>query len=171
VPNLLASGANRVVLDEWEREKNMLKPLIGVSTLIFGFALAQSAMAQDTNLQASKVAGGLGTIADYLQSHPEMMLDFTNVSGEYCLNTWKAGGAHMSHFAVDPSKTQEDVIEFVKASSMTDAGVDVTGLPRMPAELGAMEPGKWYYLPAGEFEPHHGKKLGVPLLIRASNLE
>jgi hypothetical protein len=148
----------------------MLKSLVGVSTLVFSLALAQSAMAQDTNQQASKVAGGLGTIAGYLQSHPEMVLDFTNVSGEYCLNTWKAGGAHMSHFAVDPSKTQEDVIDFVKASSMTDAGVDVTSLPRMPAELGAMEPGKWYYLPAGEFEPHHGKKIGVPLLIRASNL-
>ncbi len=148
----------------------MSKSLIGVSTLVFSLALAQSAMAQDTNQQASKVAGELGTIASMLQSHPEMVLDFTNVSGEYCLNTWKAGGAHMSHFAVDPSKSQEDVIDFVKAGSMTDAGVDVTGLPRMPAELGAMEPGKWYYLPAGEFEPHHGKKIGVPLLIRASNL-
>jgi hypothetical protein len=77
----------------------------------------------------------------------------------------------MSHYAVDPSKTQEDVIDFVIASSLTDAGVDVTGLPRMPGELGTMEAGKWYYLPAGEFEPHHGKNLGMPLLIRASNLE
>jgi hypothetical protein len=149
----------------------MLKLLVGVSTLIFGLALPQSAMAQDANQQASKVAGELGTIASYLQSHPEMALDFTNVSGEYCLNTWKAGGAHMSHYAVDPSKTQEDIIEFVKASSMTDAGIDVTGLPRMPGKLGAMEAGKWYYLPADEFEPHHGAKMGVPLLIRASNLE
>ncbi len=148
-----------------------MKLLVGVSTLIFGLALPQSAMAQDANQQASKVAGELGTIASYLQSHPEMALDFTNVSGEYCLNTWKAGGAHMSHYAVDPSKTQEDIIEFVKASSMTDAGIDVTGLPRMPTELGAMEPGKWYYMPAGQFEPHHGKEMGLPLLIRASNLE
>jgi len=149
----------------------MLKHLVGVSTLVVGLALAQSAMAQDTNQQAAKVAGELGTIAGYLQSHPEMALDFTHVSGEYCLNTWKAGGAHMSHYAVDPSNTQEDVIEFVKASSMTDAGVDVTNLPRMPGKLGAMEPGKWYYLPAAEFEPHHGANMGVPLLIRASNLE
>ena len=98
-------------------------------------------------------------------------MDFTQVSGEYCLNTWKAGGAQMSHYAVDPSKTQEDVIDFVKASSFSDAGVDLTGLPRMPGKLGAMEPGKWYLLPAGEIEPHHGGKFGVPLLIRASNLE
>lgn len=149
----------------------MLKPIVGVAALAFGLVLTQSAVAQDANEQAAKVAGGLGTIAGYLQSHPQMMLDFTNVSGEYCLNTWKAGGAHMSHFAVDPSKTQEDVIEFVKASSLTDAGIDVMGLPRMPGKLGAMETGKWYYLPADEFEPHHGGKFGVPLLIRASNLE
>ncbi len=149
----------------------MLKPLVGVAALAFGLVLTQSAVAQDANEQAAKVAGGLGTIAGYLQSHPQMMLDFTQVSGEYCLNTWKAGGAQMSHYAVDPSKTQEDVIDFVKAGSFSDAGVDVSGLPRMPGKLGAMEPGKWYLLPAGEFEPHHGKKLGVPLLIRASNLE
>ncbi len=158
----------------------MLKPIVGVAALAFGLVLTQSAMAHDAaqdaaqktaNEQAAKVAGGLGAITGYLQSHPQMMLDFTKVSGEYCLNTWKAGGAQMSHYAVDPSKTREDVIEFVKASSFSDAGVDVTGLARMPGKLGAMEPGKWYFLPAGEIEPHHGGKFGVPLLIRASNLE
>jgi len=164
------SVAIRVAPNEPEREEKMLKSLVGLSTLVFSLALAQSAMAQDANQQASKVAGELGTIASMLQSHPEMVLDFTNVSGEYCLNTWKVGGAHMSHFAVDPSTTQEDVIDFVKADSMTDAGIDVTGLPRMPTELGAMEPGIWYYMPAGQFEPHHGKEMGLPLLIRASNL-
>ncbi len=148
----------------------MLKSLVGVSTLIFGLALAQSAMAQDANQQASNVAGELGTIASYLQSHPEMALDFTDVSGEYCLNTWDSGGAHMTHFAVDPSNTTEDVIDFVMASSMTDA-LDVTALPHMPGEVGAMETGKWYYLPADEFDPHHGAIMGVALLIRASNLE
>ena len=142
-----------------------------IGALASNVTLAADEKEEMAHEQASKVAGELGTIAGYLQSHPEMALDFTQVSGEYCLNTWKAGGAHMSHFAVDPSKTQEDVIEFVKASSLTDAGIDVMGLPRMPGKLGAMETGKWYYLPAGEFEPHHGGKFGVPLLIRASNLE
>ena len=142
-----------------------------IGALASNVTLAADEKEEMAHEQASKVAGELGTIAGYLQSHPEMALDFTQVSGEYCLNTWKAGGAHMSHFAVDPSKTQEDVIEFVKASSLTDAGVDVMGLPRMPGKLGAMDPGKWYYLPADEFEPHHGGKFGVPLLIRASNLE
>ena len=143
--------------------------LVGVLASNVAFGAEQKA--DMVHEQASKVAGELGTIAGYLQRHPEMALDFTQVSGEYCLNTWKAGGAHMSHYAVDPSKTREDVIDFVKANSMTDAGVDVTNLPRMPSKLGAMEPGKWYYLPAAEFEPHHGAIMGVPLLIRASNLE
>ena len=142
-----------------------------VGALASNVALAVEQKEDMAHEQASKVAGELGTIAGYLQRHPEMALDFTQVSGEYCLNTWKAGGAHMSHFAVDPSKTQEDVIEFVKAGSLTDAGIDVTGLPRMPGKLGAMATGKWYYLPAGEFEPHHGGEFKVPLLIRASNLE
>ena len=143
--------------------------LVGVLASNVAFGAEQKA--DMVHEQASKVAGELGTIAGYLQRHPEMALDFTQVSGEYCLNTWKAGGEHMSHFAVDPSKSQEDVIEFVKAGSLTDAGVDVTGLPRMPGKLGAMETGKWYYLPAGEIEPHHGGKFKAPLLIRASNLE
>ena len=142
-----------------------------IGALASNVTLAAEQKEEMAHEQASKVAGELGTIAGYLQSHPEMALDFTQVSGEYCLNTWKAGGAHMSHFAVDPSKSQEDVIEFVKAKSLTGAGIDVTGLPRMPGKLGAMRAGKWYYLAAGEFEPHHGKKFGVPLLIRASNIK
>ena len=64
-----------------------MKQFVSVSTLIFGLALAQSASAQNT--QASNVAGELATIAGYLQSHPEMALDFTQVSGEYGLNTWR----------------------------------------------------------------------------------
>lgn len=149
----------------------MLKSLLATSAVIAGVSLTPTAVAQDANNQASKVAGNLGTIASYLQSHPEMVIDFTHVSGEYCLNTWKAGGAHMSHFAVDPSKTQEDLIEFVMADSLTSAGVDVSGLPRMPEKLGEMEPGTWYYKPAGAFEPHHGAEMGPALLIRASNIE
>ena len=126
---------------------------------------------EDVHAQAEVVAGQMGTIARYLQSHPQMALDFTRVSGEYCLNTWKAGGAQMVHFAVDPSATREDMVEFVKADSFTSRGVDVTILPRMPAKLGAMEPGTWCYLPAGEPEPHHGGTFPFPLVLRASDLQ
>ncbi len=142
-----------------------------IGALASNVALATEQKEEMANKQASIVAGELGTIATYLQTHPEMVLDFTHVSGEYCLNTWKANGSHMTHFAVDPSATSEDVIDFVKADELIGAGVDVEGLPRLPGKLGAMEPGHWYFLPANEFEPHHGTAFPMALLVRASNIE
>jgi hypothetical protein len=143
----------------------------GVGLLVAIGLTSAPATGQDVHDQAAVVAAELGTIARHLQLHPEMALDFTEVSGEHGLNTWKPGGAQMVHFAVDPSATSEDVVEFVKADSLTGVGVDVASLPRMPAKLGAMEPGKWYYLPAGELEPHHGASFAFPLLLRASDLQ
>ena len=143
----------------------------GVGLLAISLTAAPLTAEEDVHAQAGVVAAELGTIARHLQLHPQMALDFTEVSGEHCLNTWKAGGAQMVHFAVDPSATSEDVVEFVKADSLTSLGVDVANLPRMPAELGAMEPGKWYYLPAGDPEPHHGTTFPFPLLLRASDLQ
>lgn len=143
----------------------------GVGLLAISLTAASLAAEQDVHAQAAVVAAELGTIAKHLQMYPQMALDFTEVSGEHCLNTWKAGGAQMVHFAIDPSATQEDVVEFVKAESFTSIGIDVTGLLRMPAKLGAMEPGKWYYLPADEPEPHHGATFPFPLLLRASDLQ
>jgi hypothetical protein len=143
----------------------------GIALLAVGLAADPMAAAEDVHDQAAAVAAQLGTIAKHLQLYPQMALDFTDVSGEHCLNTWKAGGEQMVHFAVDPSATQEDVVEFVKADSFTSVGIDVTSLPRMPAQLGAMEPGQWYYLPAGAPEPHHGTSFPFALLLRASDLQ
>ena len=42
-------------------------------------------------------------------------------------------------------------------------------LSDLPA--GSMTPKQWYLLPAGELEPHHGKKLEFPLMIRAFNVK
>ena len=142
-----------------------------IGALASNVALATEQKEEMANKQASIVAGELGTIATYLQTHPEMVLDFTHVSGEYCLNTWKANGSHMTHFAVDPSATSEDVIDFVKADELTQSGVNVEGLPRLPGELGAMKAGQWYFLPANEFEPHHGTAFPIALMVRASNIE
>jgi hypothetical protein len=143
----------------------------GIGLLALSLTAAPLAADEDVHAQAAVVAAQLGTIAKHLQLRPEMALDFSEVSGEHCLNTWKAGGEQMVHFAIDPSTTREDVVEFVKADSFTRLGIDVTSLPRMPAKLGAMEPGQWYYLAAGELEPHHGTPFSFPLLLRASNLE
>ncbi len=134
-------------------------------------AAAQTATPEDAHKQAAIVAAELGAIAKHLQAKPEMALDFSKVSGEYCLNTWKAGGGHMTHFAIDLSASQEDVIDFVIADSLTQAGVDVASLPRFPGGLGTMVPNTWYHLPAGELEPHHGKPFPVALLLRASNIQ
>ena len=146
---------------------------ISAATALLAVSLvaAPMAAAEDVHDQAAVVAAQLGTIARHLQLHPQMALDFTEVSGEHCLNTWKAGGEQMVHFAIDPSGTREDVVEFVKADSFTSLGIDVTSLPRMPAKLDAMGPGKWYYLPANEPEPHHGATFPFPLLLRASDLQ
>jgi hypothetical protein len=151
----------------------MTRPITAAIGLLAVYTLTAAPLAakEDVYAQAAVVAAQLGTIAKHLQEHPQMALDFTEVSGEHCLNTWKAGGAQMVHFAVDPSATREDVVEFVRADSFTSLGINVASLPRMPAELGAMEPGKWYYLPAAEPEPHHGATFPFPLLLRASDLQ
>jgi hypothetical protein len=94
--------------------------------------------------------------------HPEMALDFSEVSGEHCLNTWKAGGAQMVHFAVDPSTTSEDVVEFVRpirSPASTSISRPCPGCQRSSARWSS---GNWYYLPAGEAEPHHGTTLSFP---------
>ena len=133
--------------------------LISIGT--FQFAHADSA--KDKALE---------TINNYLDTHPEMVIDFSKVSGEYCINTWKVGGGHMTHYAIDPSKTTEDVIVFVKAQTFVDAGVDVTKLPRSPKKLGAMENGQWYFLPKGAAEPHHGlKEFPAALIVRATDIQ
>ena len=120
--------------------------------------------------RSAKVQAEIDTISQYLDSHPEMVIDLRRVSGEFCFNTWKVGGGHMTHYAVDPSKTREDMIDFVRADSMA-AGLEVEKLPRFPGGLNSMEPNTWYYLPAGEFEPHHGTRFPFPLLLRATNIQ
>lgn len=120
--------------------------------------------------RSERVQAEIDTISQYLESHPEMAIDLRNVSGEFCFNTWKVGGRHMTHYAVDPSGTQEDIIDFVPLDTLAGS-LDVDKLPRFPGKLGAMEPNKWYYLPAGALEPHHGTRFPFPLLMRATNIQ
>jgi hypothetical protein len=136
---------------------------IGLSISLGMISLAQAETAKDKASQA---------INQYLDTHPEMVIDFSGVSGEYCINTWKVGGGHMTHYAIDPSKTTEDVIDFVPAQTFIDAGIDITKLPRLPEKLGMMQDGQWYFLPKGAVEPHHGSK-GFPaaLIVRATDIQ
>jgi hypothetical protein len=101
-------------------------------------------------------------IARLLQAKPEMAIDRTKQSGEYCL---KSGQGTMAHYARNPEKTREDIVYAFAAAPLVKAGLDPQKLARLPA-LGKMEPGKWYYLPEGQVDPHHAHTmLGATLLI------
>ncbi|MCZ6552189.1 MAG: hypothetical protein O7A67_00175 [SAR324 cluster bacterium] len=119
---------------------------------------------------AALTAAEIAAFANHLALRPETAIDFSKVSGEYCFNLGLAEGGHMTHYAIDPAKSQEDVIDFVDARPLIAAGANFDGLPKMPGKLGSMTPNQWYFLPAGQFEPHHGTKLPFPLLVRASSL-
>jgi hypothetical protein len=121
--------------------------------------------------QAAIVAAELSAISNQLSLNPDMAIDLSKVSGAYCFNAGLGSGGHMTHYAIDPEKTTEDVVDFVNATSLVKAGLGVEKLPRLPEKLGAMTPNQWYYLPAGEFEPHHGMKFSFPLMVRASNIK
>jgi hypothetical protein len=142
--------------------------LVTILIILGGVGTASSPAADS---QAGIVAGELSTIANQLSLRPDLAIDFTKVSGEYCFNAGLGAGGHMTHYATDPTRTQEDVIDFVNAEPLVKAGVDVANLPRFPGGLNSMTSGQWYFLPAGELEPHHGTKFPFPLLIRATNIK
>ena len=121
--------------------------------------------------QAAIVAAELATIANQLSLKPEMAIDLSGVSGAYCFNAGLVQGGHMTHYAIDPEKNQEDVIDFVNAEAMVKAGINLNKLPAFPGKLGSMKPNQWYYVAPGMKEPHHGRTFPFPLMIRATNVK
>ena len=138
---------------------------------LVGIGASNLAVAEQHERQASTGSALLATIAKHLQVRPGTAIDFSDVSGEYCFNAGLGRGGQMTHYAISPESTREDVIDFVNAASFLAAGIKVEDLPRFPGTLGSMTPNQWYFLPAGEFEPHHGGPFPVPLLIKATSLE
>ena len=141
--------------------------LIGMTILLNSIPGIAWAGSKD---QAGIVAAELSAIAHHLSLRPKTAIDLSRVSGEYCFNLGLGEGAQMTHFAIDPAKTKEDVIDFVNAAPLMKAGMKLEGLPRFPGKLGTMKPNQWYFLPAGEFEPHHGIKFPFPIMMKASDL-
>jgi hypothetical protein len=90
-------------------------------------------------------------IARILRAKPEIAIDRTAASGEYCLNS---GLGTMVHFATQPERTPEDVVYEFDASGLIAAGLDPSRLQQLP-EQGRMTPGVWYFLPKGQQDPHH----------------
>lgn len=135
------------------------------------FSVSPLAVSQGKKGQPETVAGEISAISNLLATRPPMAIDFTEVSGEYCLNGGLGKGGHMTHYAVDPTKSQEDIIDFVNAKMMMDAGINVQDLPKHSSTLGSMTPGQWYFLSANAFEPHHGKQFPMPMMMRATDVQ
>lgn len=106
-------------------------------------------------------------IARILRAKPEIAMDRTVASGEYCLNS---GLGTMVHFATQPERTPEDVVYEFDASGLIAAGLDPSRLQHLP-ERGRMTPGVWYFLPKGQQDPHHGHAMVSPTIAIAVNIK
>ena len=147
-----------------------------VSGLTFAaLSMAGARAAEDPHKQAAVVSAEIVAFANQLSHRPKTALDFSKVSGEYCFYSGSDKDTgfdkHHTHYAIDPTKTQEDVIDFIDARTLLEAGLKMESLPKLPADLGKMIPGQWYVRPANAHDPHHGKGYDYPELIRASDLQ
>ena len=106
-------------------------------------------------------------IARILRANPEIAIDQTTASGEYCFNS---GLGTMIHFATQPERTPEDVVYEFDASGLIAAGLDPSRLRQLP-ERGRMTPGVWYFLPKGQQDPHHGHAMASPTIAIAINVK
>jgi hypothetical protein len=105
-------------------------------------------------------------IARILHAKPEIAIDQTAASGEYCFNS---GLGTMVHFATQPERTPEDVVYEFDASGLIAAGLDPSRLQQLP-ERGRMTPGVWYFLPKGQQDPHHAHAMSSPTIAIAINV-
>lgn len=137
---------------------------------ILAFAVSPVEAERPEPERAQIVAGTLAAVARHLALRPDAALDFKTQSGAHCINFGFGKGGHMVHYAVDPTKNQEGVVDFVDARPLIASGLEVEALPRFPGGLGTMQPGQWYYLPAGELEPHHKTTFKIPILMRATDV-
>src|SRR5947208_14310702 len=88
-------------------------------------------------------------IARILRAKPEIAIDQTAASGEYCLNS---GLGTMVHFATQPERTPEDVVYEFDASELSAAGLDTSRMQQVPAR-GRMTPGLVYFPSKGHQHP------------------
>jgi len=111
--------------------------------------------------------GEILAIARILRAKPDIAIDQTAASGEYCFNS---GHGTMVHFATQPERTQEDVLYEFDASGLIAAGLDPAHMKQLP-ERSQMTPGVWYFLPKGQQDPHHGHAMGGPTIAIAVNVK
>jgi hypothetical protein len=65
--------------------------------------------------------GEILAIARILRANPEMAIDRTAASGEYC---FKSDLGVMVHFATQPERTSEDIVYELDGSGLIAAGLD-----------------------------------------------
>ena len=111
--------------------------------------------------------GEMLAIARILRAKPEVAVDQTTASGEYCFNS---GNGTMVHFATHPEGTPEDVVYEFNASGLIAAGLDPARMQQMP-ERGRMTPGTWYFLPKGQQDPHHAHAMANPTIAVAVDIK
>lgn len=121
--------------------------------------------------QASIVAAEISAFSKLLSLRPQTAIDLTKESNAYCFNVDLEEGGKMTHYSTKPETTREDVVDFINAEPFLKAGIKLDKLPRFPGKLGSMKPNKWYFLPAGKYEPHHGIKFSFPLIMRAVSID
>src|SRR6266699_7160669 len=85
--------------------------------------------------------GEILAIARILRANPEVAIDQTAASGEYC---FKSGPGSMVHFATQPERTSEGVLYEFDASGLITAGLEPVRMKQLP-DLGRMTPGVWYF--------------------------
>jgi hypothetical protein len=106
-------------------------------------------------------------IARILRANPEVAIDRTAASGEFC---FKSGPGTMVHFATQPERTSEDIVYELDASGLIAAGLDPARMKQLP-DLGRMTPGVWYFLPKGQLDPHHAHAMPAPTIVIAVNVK
>jgi hypothetical protein len=111
--------------------------------------------------------GEILAIARILRANPEVAIDRTAASGEYCFNS---GLGTMVHFAAQPERTPEGVLYEFDASGLIAAGLDPARMKQLP-ELGRMAPGVWYFLPKGQQDPHHAHAMPGPTIAIAVSVK
>src|SRR5260370_24491407 len=74
--------------------------------------------------------GEILAIARILRANPEMAIDRTAASGEYC---FKSAPGNMVHFATRPERTAEDVVYELDAPGLIAAGLHSARGQHLPA--------------------------------------
>lgn len=145
-----------------------LMSIAGVALVLGSTAMRPAHAAQAD--QAAVVGAYISTVATHLYLRPETAIDLPGESGVYCFDTGLERGGRMACYAEDPEATRKDVLDFINVDPLIDAGLNVEDLPRLPAASDTMRSGQWYFVPAGDLEPHHNKRFPFPVLVRAANL-